>query len=448
MKAQLSRRGTYKLFQFLDFSCFHSHDSFPIILMFANPRLRRTRFVCVSDTHNTLPKLPPGDVLVHAGDLTNQGSFSELQKTVAWLEKAPFECKLVVGGNHDITLDSTFYTEHGSRFHNQGAQDTQQCINLLKQSSSITYLHHEAKTIYLTRPEGPQTTFKVFGSPYSPRRGLWAFGYDPEDADALWEQMPLDSDIVITHTPPKCHCDESPARGSAGCEALRQALWRIRPRLAVCGHVHEARGAETVLWDLQSPNVKYNEVESIGWKVAEVGTKKQVRVDLTSLSKRPLLNDGAVGNIAQDELAALRQRRGQEIINTGDAPSDMRSDDVASRLPSVRTPTLPPSPGFETVRRPISLTPHAPSTLFPATKGQGGDSSSHRCDMEALSGREGRAQTLYCERVDSRLQLSSPCRKTDQSANRRRSRTAYGRLRCQTVSIAFASGWIIIPSSS
>lgn len=39
---------------------------------------RRTRFVCVSDTHNHNVKLPTGDVLIHAGDLTNQGSYSEV----------------------------------------------------------------------------------------------------------------------------------------------------------------------------------------------------------------------------------------------------------------------------------------------------------------------------------------------------------------------------------
>lgn len=41
-------------------------------------RVRRTRFVCISDTHNHELKLPKGDVLIHAGDLTNQGTFSEV----------------------------------------------------------------------------------------------------------------------------------------------------------------------------------------------------------------------------------------------------------------------------------------------------------------------------------------------------------------------------------
>lgn len=61
-------------------------------------RKRKTRIVCISDTHNNTPKLPPGDVLIHAGDLTNQGSYDELERTVAWLEKAPFEVKIVVAG--------------------------------------------------------------------------------------------------------------------------------------------------------------------------------------------------------------------------------------------------------------------------------------------------------------------------------------------------------------
>ena len=63
---------------------------------------RRTRFVCISDTHNSFPgagfKLPPGDVLIHAGDLTNQGSYAELEKTVRWINEADFEVKIVIAG--------------------------------------------------------------------------------------------------------------------------------------------------------------------------------------------------------------------------------------------------------------------------------------------------------------------------------------------------------------
>lgn len=67
------------------------------------PAMRRTRFVCVSDTHNAVPggafRLPKGDVLLHAGDMTNQGSYSELRKAVKWLDEADFEAKIVIAGS-------------------------------------------------------------------------------------------------------------------------------------------------------------------------------------------------------------------------------------------------------------------------------------------------------------------------------------------------------------
>lgn len=64
---------------------------------------RKTRFVCVSDTHTYTPaeagfKLPAGDVLIHAGDLTNLGSLSELRRTIDWIAKSDYEVKIIVAG--------------------------------------------------------------------------------------------------------------------------------------------------------------------------------------------------------------------------------------------------------------------------------------------------------------------------------------------------------------
>ena len=73
---------------------------------------RKTRIVCISDTHNSSPKdggwkLPKGDVLIHAGDLTNQGTISELQKTIGWIENADFEAKIIIAGTtHSLPLPS------------------------------------------------------------------------------------------------------------------------------------------------------------------------------------------------------------------------------------------------------------------------------------------------------------------------------------------------------
>ncbi|KAF2757856.1 Metallo-dependent phosphatase [Pseudovirgaria hyperparasitica] len=254
------------------------------------PVYRKTRFVCISDTHNQTPKLPAGDVLIHAGDLTNQGSLSELQKTVAWLEKANFEAKIVVAGNHDITLDSPFYQEHGAYFHNQQPQDPLACQELLKSSPTITYLQHETRDIYLSSPTGPQTVFTVFGSPYSPAQGSWGFQYNKDRAATIWDAIPLNASVVVTHAPPFGHCDYSAGGRSKGCEALRKALWRVRPMLSVCGHTHEGRGIERVTWKMDLPLCPYLEDGYTFWDDPGAGTNKLSYIDLTEKGGKKLDN--------------------------------------------------------------------------------------------------------------------------------------------------------------
>lgn len=106
----------------------------------------------------------------------------------------------------------------------------------------------------------------------------------------LWEQVPLDADIVLTHTPPKYHCDESKGRGAAGCESLRRALSQVRPRLAVCGHVHEGRGVERVRWDLETSHVQFKELDTKYWIDPGLNNKKQCLIDLTAKGPFPLEN--------------------------------------------------------------------------------------------------------------------------------------------------------------
>lgn len=47
------------------------------------------KFVCVSDTHNRLDRIdfPPGDALIHAGDLTGRGSLDEIERGIKELAK-------------------------------------------------------------------------------------------------------------------------------------------------------------------------------------------------------------------------------------------------------------------------------------------------------------------------------------------------------------------------
>ena len=233
---------------------------------------------------------------------------------------------------------------------------------MLKSYPSITFLNHESVDITLTRDGGPKTNFRVFGSPWSPAHGLWAFQYAPEEASKVWGgSIPIDTDIVITHTPPKYHCDESKHQESSGCEILREKLWRVRPSLAVCGHVHEARGAERVLWDLETPNVRYKEFMTGYWKDPGLGNKKNSLIDLSAKSATPLNN-----------------HRNWSDKN----PENGNHLGKPTRLSTSTSWTFTDQ----------SLDPHAQG-LESAVWGQGGFPLSGQCDLEALEGRLDRRET-------------------------------------------------------
>lgn len=72
-----------------------------------------TRFVCISDTHSRTDtiQMPYGDVLLHAGDFTELGLPSEVKKFNDWLGTLPYEIKIVIAGNHELTFDQEFMAD-------------------------------------------------------------------------------------------------------------------------------------------------------------------------------------------------------------------------------------------------------------------------------------------------------------------------------------------------
>jgi len=61
---------------------------------------RRIRIVCVSDTHNDDPTIyiPNADILLHAGDMTDNGTPEELEKALNWIRKLPQKLKIIIPG--------------------------------------------------------------------------------------------------------------------------------------------------------------------------------------------------------------------------------------------------------------------------------------------------------------------------------------------------------------
>ena len=188
-----------------------------------------------------------------------------------------------------------------------------------------------------------------------------AFGYEGDDAERLWSGIPLDVDIVVTHTPPYSHLD---TRGEqrTGCKALNQALRHIRPCLAVCGHVHEARGVKRVHWVFGSSGKEstarereyedQDEDRVEGVALPPSGSKKQCIVDLTGRKERRLDSCGfgsrLIGASFLPEQNVSVVSSGQEDGNTLKPPTTNQQvtsdnisyqDDEYHRLRSVRRET-------------------------------------------------------------------------------------------------------------
>lgn len=195
------------------------------------------RVVCISDTHGMIgrmPSIPDGDVLVHAGDFTSTGMKGQVKEFASQLASMPHRHKIVIAGNHDLTFEPDTYpkTRQTIGFHAKD-QDCAECIQMV--SDVCHYLQDSAVTI-----EG----VKFYGSPWSPSFYNWAFNADRGDEiSAIWDKIPEDTEVLITHGPPVGYGDLCTSKNRAGCvDLLRHVETRIRPRLHIFGHIHEGYG--------------------------------------------------------------------------------------------------------------------------------------------------------------------------------------------------------------
>ncbi|KAJ5180001.1 hypothetical protein N7492_003211 [Penicillium capsulatum] len=217
----------------------------------AKQELPPIRIICISDTHNLTPLLPPGDILIHAGDLTARGTSEEIQSQLRWISAQPHPHKIIVAGNHDIILDEASDAKFLSRSEDCAAERER------IKWDGITYLQNESVTLNLPVP-GLETQqirkVTIFGSPYTPELGSWAFQY-PAIRDMWTGRVPDDTDILVVHGPPALYgdCDgQTEPTGAAkvkGDGYLLREIRRVKPKMVVCGHIHGAFGTTIIRHD-------------------------------------------------------------------------------------------------------------------------------------------------------------------------------------------------------
>ncbi len=173
----------------------------------------------IADTHGLHDELhfgKGGDMLIHAGDVTEYGTEEEVIDFLKWFSKQPFTYKIFIAGNHDL-----FFEE---------------CTPARKRKlipKEVIYLENSGTVI-----EG----LKIWGSPITPY--FLGMAFNERDGKAIkkvWNKIPNDTDILITHGPPQGILD-----GGIGCEELLNRVQSIQPIYHCFGHAHGYNGSTGV----------------------------------------------------------------------------------------------------------------------------------------------------------------------------------------------------------
>jgi 3',5'-cyclic AMP phosphodiesterase CpdA len=246
------------------------------------------KIVCISDTHGRqfeIPNIPDGDILIHAGDFSSTGTTKDIESFVNWFDSQMHPVKIFIAGNHDTTLDTSYYISTGAeRFHRRQkemspADYSAICRNFVNNSRSV-YLedsgvnisfiineesgnveHHlsnvtpfEYNNVPIFTPS-TNTNFSLncYGAPWQPEFCDWAFNlHRGAPIKEKWDKIPFSDssededniDILITHGPPHGFGDETVSKFRCGCEDLLNNIQNRKrpPRLHVFGHIHEDYG--------------------------------------------------------------------------------------------------------------------------------------------------------------------------------------------------------------
>jgi Icc-related predicted phosphoesterase len=183
------------------------------------------KITCISDTHfkhNYIDKraFATTDILIHAGDFTGNGNAAQTLAFLEWFSSLDVPHKILVAGNHDFKTCSDSFP------------------SMLAQFPSITYLLNSSVTI---------NNLVIWGSPYSNIFGQWAYMKDDLELAEIWETIPNNTNIVITHGPAYGIGDKVinayDRNPNVGSQSLRMRLKELKKlKLHVTGHIHESYG--------------------------------------------------------------------------------------------------------------------------------------------------------------------------------------------------------------
>jgi Icc-related predicted phosphoesterase len=197
--------------------------------------------------------LPGGDLLIHSGDISSLGRKSEVERFVKWFNDIDnYTNKVFIAGNHDMTFDrEQLLRDKLAYFEGKTEYDTECAEGKPDWLKELLGIHLRPNVSYLENSDVTIDGIKIWGSPVTPSFGYgWAFNKDRGyDINEVWNTIPMDTDIVITHGPIYGYCDRTSREGlNVGCADLYHRLNEVKPQLHFSGHIHEAYGYRNTDW--------------------------------------------------------------------------------------------------------------------------------------------------------------------------------------------------------
>lgn len=193
------------------------------------------RIVAISDLHGYLPSaVPDADLVLIAGDVCPDAAGPGDQahwlryRFAPWAQRLRAGAKVMCWGNHD-------FVGHMLR-HYPGSLPVEVVTD---RKVSVLGL-----TIYAT----PWTRTVP---------GVWAFDVELDQLATYMAAIPSGIDILMTHGPPYGVLDRVVSGHRVGSKALADAVARVKPKLHVFGHIHEARGQEGSSYNVAIVDERY-----------------------------------------------------------------------------------------------------------------------------------------------------------------------------------------------
>ena len=188
------------------------------------------QIVAISDMHGKLDfSVPQCDILLIAGDICPAYANCDLSipmqldwfknKFIFWLNKQPAQYVVFIAGNHDWI----FY----------------------KKENRIPFLNLHNNWYYLKDSFIMINDLKIYGSPWQLSFNNWAFNRSEEELEKIWNNIPMDTDILLLHSPPYKILDKTILSNYVkhiGSKSLKRRIQQVKPKLVVFGHCHSAYG--------------------------------------------------------------------------------------------------------------------------------------------------------------------------------------------------------------